>query len=226
DDESAVNLYLVMELVSGTTLKAFVRPGHPLPVAWAASVIAQVCTVLSYAHAIPVIHRDIKPDNILIADDGTVKLLDFGVAAILRSDVTRLTEEGTYVGTLRYMAPEQLKSAQLSPRTDLYAVGCVLYELLVGEPFNQGATPPQQMYQQLHKEPTPVRRLRPDVPEPLERLVLQLLQKNPEQRPADAQEVYERLLPFLPARGETGVAPGELPPDGVPDPRSEERRVG
>lgn len=218
DDESAVNLYLVMELVSGTTLKAFVRPDHPLPVAWAASVIAQVCTVLSYAHAIPAIHRDIKPGNIMVADDGTVKLLDFGVTAILRSDVTRLTEEGMHVGTLRYMAPEQLKSAQLSPRTDLYAVGCVLYELLVGEPFNQGATPPQQMYQQLHKEPTPVRKLRPDVPEPLERLVLQLLQKNPEQRPADAQEVYERLLPFLPDRGKTGVAPGELPPDDVPDP--------
>ncbi|MEU6036046.1 serine/threonine-protein kinase [Actinomadura sp. NPDC047616] len=218
DDESAGNLYLVMELVSGTALKAFVRPDHRLPVAWAVSVIAQVCTVLSYAHAIPAVHRDIKPGNIMVADDGTVKLLDFGVTAILRSDVTRLTEEGTYVGTLRYMAPEQIKGAQISPRADLYATGCVLYELLVGEPFNLGATPPQQMYQHLSKDPTPVRELRPDVPEPLERLILQLLEKNPEQRPADAQEVYERLLPFLPDRGETGVAPGELPPDDVPDP--------
>ena len=84
-------LFLVMELVDGVPLSAYIHPGHPLPVSWAVAVAAQVATVLSHAHDVPVIHRDLKPGNILVARDGTVKVLDFGIAAILRTDVTKLT---------------------------------------------------------------------------------------------------------------------------------------
>ncbi|MGI5163397.1 protein kinase domain-containing protein [Spirillospora sp. CA-253888] len=180
-------------------------------------VAAQVCTVLSYAHAIPAVHRDIKPSNIMVAADGTVKLLDFGITAVLDGDGTRITEAGLLVGTMPYMAPEQIKGAQVSPRTDLYALGCVLHELLSGRAL-VGGSQAQMMYTHLQKAPPPLRGPRPDVPEALEALVLHLLQKTPDQRPADAQEVYDRLVPFLPDRGSTGLAPGEQAPDDAPDP--------
>jgi tRNA A-37 threonylcarbamoyl transferase component Bud32 len=217
-DDAFEHMYLVMELVDGVTQSAILRSRSALPVAWAASVAAQMCTVLSYAHAIPAVHRDIKPGNVMVAADGTVKLLDFGVAAILRSDVTRITEAGAHVGTARYMAPEQIKDAQVSPQTDLYALGCVLHEMLAGRPLAGGHNEAHHMYQHLNKDPRPLRQIRADVPEELERLVLDLLRKIPEQRPADAQEVFARLLPFLPERGAAGVAVGEAAPDGMPDP--------
>jgi Serine/threonine protein kinase len=209
-------VYLVMEYVRGTPLRAFINPERPLPIAWAAAIAAQICTVLSHAHAVPVVHRDIKPENVLVTDAGMVKLLDFGVAAMHNGDVTRLTRPNQVVGSRYYMAPEQVTCARVTPRTDLYALGCLLHELLTGRVVFRG-TEYQLMYQHCHRPPTPVRELRPDVPEELERLVLDLLAKAPEERPADAYEVYERLLPFLPP-------PGAAPPPvgrelaGMPDP--------
>ncbi|MFG1874594.1 protein kinase [Sphaerisporangium sp. NPDC049003] len=202
-ERSVAHLYLVMELVHGTPLTRFISPEAPLPISWVASVVAQICTVLSYAHAIPVVHRDLKPDNLMVAADGTVKVLDFGIAAILRPDVTRLTEAGVPMGTARYMSPEQVQAVQVTPRTDLYAVGCILHELCTGEPvFDGGLNGARLMWQHLFEQPRRLGLLRGDVPEDLERLTLQLLAKRPEDRPADAQEVFERLIPFLPAPGE------------------------
>ncbi|WP_240958333.1 serine/threonine-protein kinase [Streptomyces chilikensis] len=129
-DSTYEHLFLVMELVEGIPLTRYVHPERPLPVSWAVAVAAQVATVLSYAHDVPVVHRDLKPSNILVAQDGTVKVLDFGVAAILQTDVTRLTASGRHVGTHQYMSPEQVRCTRLIPRTDLYALGCVLHELL------------------------------------------------------------------------------------------------
>ncbi|MGW2121375.1 protein kinase domain-containing protein [Streptomyces sp. NPDC001758] len=224
-DESYEQLFLVMELVDGVPLTAYVRPDQqpPLPHSWAVSVAAQVATVLSYAHDVPVVHRDLKPGNILVARDGTVKVLDFGIAAILRTDVTKLTATGSPVGTYQYMAPEQVRGARVTPRTDLYALGCVLHELLCGRPLFAGDGEWQLMMQHVNAAPTPLRQLRADVPEALEALVLHLLRKAPEARPADVQEVYERLRPFLPAPGEES-APGEAGPSGAPDPTGIFRR--
>lgn len=224
-DESYEQLFLVMELVDGVPLTAYVRPDQqpPLPLSWAVSVAAQVATVLSYAHDVPVVHRDLKPGNILVARDGTVKVLDFGIAAILRTDVTKLTATGSPVGTYQYMAPEQVRGARVTPRTDLYALGCVLHELLCGRPLFAGDGEWQLMMQHVNAAPTPLRQLRADVPEALEALVLHLLRKAPEARPADVQEVYERLRPFLPAPGEES-APGEAGPSGAPDPTGIFRR--
>ncbi|GLY24437.1 serine/threonine-protein kinase [Micromonospora sp. NBRC 101691] len=216
-DESYDRVYLVMEYVRGTSLRAYVDPVRPLSVGWAAAVAAQICTVLSHAHAIPVVHRDLKPDNVLVTDAGTVKVLDFGVAAILRTDVTRLTATGQALGTHRYMSPEQVQGAQVVPQSDLYALGCVLHEMLVGRPLFDGATEFTLMRQHVYDEPIPLRALRPDVPEAVERLVLDLTAKRPEQRPDDAYEVYERLLPFLPLPGAAPPAT-HRPGTGVPDP--------
>ncbi|WGD39435.1 serine/threonine-protein kinase [Streptomyces cathayae] len=222
-DESYDQLFLVMELVDGVPLTAYMHPGELLPVSWAVAVAAQVATVLSHAHEVPVVHRDLKPSNILVARDGTVKVLDFGIAAILRTDVTKLTATGSPIGTYQYMAPEQVRGARVTPRTDLYALGCVLHELLCGRPPFAGDSEWQLMTQHVNAAPTSLRQLRADVPEALEELVLHLLRKAPEARPVDVQEVYERLRPFLPAPGEES-APREAGPAGAPDPTGIFRR--
>jgi len=216
-DATFEHLFLVMELVDGLSLSAYIRPGHRLPISWAAAVAAQIATVLSHAHDVPVIHRDLKPGNVLVARDGTVKVLDFGIAAILRTDVTKLTATGSPIGTHQYMAPEQIRSGRITPATDLYALGCVLHELLAGVPVFTGDHEFALMRQHLEAPPAPLRQLRDDVPEDLEELVLQLLRKAPESRPADTQEVYGRLLPFLPVAGSV-LAPDEAGPSGAPDP--------
>ncbi|MGO4631915.1 protein kinase [Streptomyces sp. 2RAF24] len=216
-DDTHDHLFLVMELVEGVPLSAYVDPARPLPVSWAVAVAAQVATVLSHAHEVPVIHRDLKPGNVLVAHDGTVKVLDFGIAAILRTDATKLTATGSPIGTSQYMAPEQVRGGRVTPRTDLYALGCVLHELLAGRALFQADSELALMYQHVTKDPIPLRRLRPEVPAALEELVLHLLRKAPEARPADVQEVYERLRPFLPKAGQEPV-PGETGPAGAPDP--------
>lgn len=222
-DASYERLFLVMELVDGVPLSAYLHPGRPLPIAWAAAVAAQVATVLSYAHDVPVIHRDLKPGNILVARDGTVKVLDFGIAAILGTDVTKLTATGSPVGTHQYMSPEQVRGGRITPQTDLYALGCVLHELLSGRLAFEADSEFLVMYQHVNAAPTPLRQLRPDVPEALEELVLHLLRKAPEARPADTQEVYARLLPFLPPPGQESDA-AEVGPAGAPDPTALFRR--
>lgn len=222
-DETYEQLFLVMELVDGVPLTGYVHPDRPLPVSWAVAVAAQVATVLSYAHDVPVVHRDLKPSNILVARDGTVKVLDFGIAAILRTDVTKLTATGTPIGTYQYMAPEQVRGGQIATQTDLYALGCVLHELLSGRLVFTADSEYLLMYQHVNAAPTPLRQLRADVPAELEALVLHLLRKAPEARPADVQEVYERLQPFLPTLGEKPSA-HESGPAGVPDPTGIFRR--
>ncbi|MBF9072237.1 serine/threonine-protein kinase [Streptacidiphilus fuscans] len=215
DDHERV--FLVMELVEGASLARYIHPERPLPLSWAVAVAAQITTVLSYAHEIPVVHRDLKPSNVMVATDGTVKVLDFGIASLLRTDVTKLTATGSALGSHPYMAPEQVLDRQISPRTDLYALGCVLHELLCGRQVFQGESEFAVMQQQISAPPTPLRELRAEVPAGLEALVLELLRKAPEARPADTQEVYARLLPFLPLTG-SAPAPQEAGPSGVPDP--------
>ncbi|HEX6499004.1 MAG TPA: serine/threonine-protein kinase [Micromonosporaceae bacterium] len=221
-DSSYDRLYLVMEFVRGVTLRAFVNREQPLPIGWAAALAAQIATVLSHAHAVPVVHRDLKPDNVLVTGDGTVKLLDFGIAAMLGTDVTRLTATGSPVGTSRYMSPEQIQGGTVTPRSDLYALGCVLHELVCGQPLVAGVTDFDLMRQHVYDPPTPLRQLRADVPQALEELVLHLLAKAPEGRPVDAYEVYERLLPFLPLPG--SPPPTAWGPEGIPDPTLVYRR--
>lgn len=146
-------VYLVMEYVRGTPLTRFVDPHRPLPVGWAAALAAQIATVLSHAHAVPAVHRDLKPANVLVGDDGAVKVLDFGVAAVLRRDVTRLTADGELIGTTRYMSPEQFQGAQVTPACDLYALGAVLHELLCGRPVFDGTDPFTLMHQHVSQPP-------------------------------------------------------------------------
>ncbi|ACU34916.1 serine/threonine protein kinase [Actinosynnema mirum DSM 43827] len=218
-DHTYDRLYLVMEYVRGTSLRTLLTPKRPLPISWAAAIAAQIATVLSHAHAIPVVHRDLKPDNVLIAAGGTVKVLDFGIATILRTDATRLTATGNPIGTSCYMSPEQIMCAQITPHSDLYALGCVLHELLSGKPVFDGDGDYALMHQHVNASPQPLRAARSDVPPDLELLTLDLLAKSSKHRPANAYEVYERLLAFLPLPGSAPPSVDDAAiPIGAPDP--------
>lgn len=208
-------LFLVMELVDGCTVADLVAEQGPLPVPWAAAIAAQVCSVLAVAHGRSLVHRDIKPQNLMVTRDATVKVLDFGVATVLdAAGVVRITRTGEIVGTPAYMAPEQLRNERATPRTDLYALGCVVYEMLAGNPVFTATSPHALGYKHLEEEPAPL--YRADVPPDLEELVRRLLAKDPRQRPADARETYERLLGFVQRAHPLGeIAPAAAGPTGM-----------
>ncbi|MFD3481864.1 protein kinase [Streptomyces sp. NPDC058665] len=204
-------LYLVMQYVEGTDLAAHFTEHAPYPWQWAASVAAQLCAALAAVHAVPIVHRDLKPRNVMVKPDGTVLVLDLGVASVIDTDTTRLTHTGSVIGSPAYMAPEQVMGGVVGPYTDLYALGVVLHELLSGTVPFPGTTALGVLHRHLYEPPVPVRRIRPDIPEALEALVLRLLAKDPQHRPSGAQEVYEALAPLLPTRGVIG-APGTVGP--------------
>ncbi|MGP8301338.1 protein kinase domain-containing protein [Streptomyces inhibens] len=208
DDE---DLYLVMQYVEGADLSDHLAEHDPYPWPWAVSVAAQLCAVLASVHAVPIVHRDLKPRNVMIRPDGSLVVLDLGIASALDTDTTRLTHTGSPIGSPAYMAPEQAMGGAVGPHTDLYALGVLLHELLSGEVPFAGSTALGVLHRHLHEEPVPVRTLRPDVPEALEALVLHLLRKDPQARPADAQEVYQALAPLLPA-ATTGPQAAQSPP--------------
>ncbi|RSN58003.1 serine/threonine protein kinase [Actinomadura sp. WAC 06369] len=191
--------YLVMQYVEGLTLADVVDSRERLPVPWAALIAAQVCAVLSVAHRRPLVHRDLKPGNLMLCPDGSVKVLDFGAAVALGPDDVRRTTTGLGAPhTPGYTAMEQVYGAP-SPQSDLYSLGCVLYEMLTGRRVFEGATPYEVMRRHETEDPAPPRRLRPDIPSGLDALVLELLKKQPGDRPRDAEDVYQRLLQFVSA---------------------------
>ncbi|WP_435241606.1 protein kinase domain-containing protein [Streptomyces cucumeris] len=206
------DLYLVMSHVEGADLADHLAEHDPYPWPWAVCVAAQLCAVLSAVHAVPIVHRDLKPRNVMVRPDGTVTVLDLGVAAVLDTDTTRLTHTGSPIGSPAYMAPEQAMGGAVGPFTDLYALGVLLHELLTGAVPFAGSTALGVLHRHLHESPVPARQLRPEIPEALEALVLRLLAKDPQARPADAQEVYQALVPLLP-RPDAGPGPATGPMD-------------
>ncbi|MGZ0201757.1 protein kinase domain-containing protein [Streptomyces sp. RM1] len=200
-------LFLVMQYVDGADLADHLAEHDPYPWPWAVAVAAQLCAVLSAVHAVPIVHRDLKPRNVMVRQDGLVTVLDLGVASVMDTDTTRLTHTGSPIGSPAYMAPEQAMGGAVGPYTDLYALGVLLHELLSGDVPFRGSTALGVLHRHLYEPPLPVRRIRPEVPEALETLVLALLAKDPQHRPASAQEVYEHLAPLLPTRGTPTGAP-------------------
>ncbi|MCC9311350.1 serine/threonine protein kinase [Kitasatospora sp. RB6PN24] len=205
------DLYLVMQYVQGADLADHLAEHDPYPWPWAAAVAAQLCPVLAAVHAVPAVHRDLKPRNIMIRPDGTAVVLDLGVAAVLTNDTTRLTLTGSPIGSPVYMAPEQAMGGAVGPRADLYALGVILHELLSGTVPFASPSPLGVLHQHVYEPPPPLRRIRPDTPVALEALVLRLLAKDPRDRPADAAEVHRALVPLLPG-------PDAARPDGFEPP--------
>ena len=187
-------VFFVMPFVNGESLAERLARERPLPLEDAVKIGRDVAAALVYAHAQGVIHRDIKPENILL-EGGEARVADFGVArAVAGVSAEIITTSGLVVGTPSYMSPEQASGERnLDARSDLYALGCVLYEMLTGEPPFSGATAQAVMARQAFDTPTPVSVLRPGVPQPLGELVHRMLRKIPADRPSGASEVVRAL---------------------------------
>ncbi|WBP87002.1 serine/threonine-protein kinase [Kitasatospora cathayae] len=195
--------FLVMELLTGRTLTEVLRAGVPEPalsLRWA----RQICGALAAAHDAGMVHRDIKPDNVMITDAGHLKVLDFGIAQ-LDTGVGGLTTTGTIVGSPAYMAPERWTGGRVDGRADLYALGCVLVELLTGaRPFGGDSTP-VLLYQHLNEPPPALDPARLGLPPQVAGLIAELLAKDPQERPADARTVERRLAELAEWRGEAAA---------------------
>ena len=196
--------FIVMEFVEGTTLRRRLHDlAGPLPLPEVLSICEQVCAALFYAHQEGLIHRDIKPGNIMLEPGGRALLSDFGIA----KSIDAVASTHTTVGTPAYMAPEQWRGKGLSAQTDLYALGIVVYEMLTGrrpflgdDPGLPGETVSDRVrYQHLHLPPPPPRQFNPDTPAPLQKVVLRALAKEPEDRQPDA--LADSVPPFV---GEVG----------------------
>ncbi|CAM3799977.1 protein kinase [Kibdelosporangium persicum] len=192
------DLYLVMQVIGGADLAEFQAENEPVPVGWVAAAGAQIAAVLAAAHAAGLVHRDLKPRNVMITETGEVKVLDFGIAVLRDVDMTRITRTAETVGTPAYMAPEQAMHGQTSPSSDLYSLGCVLYELVTGRAVFEAGTALAMMHRHFNDTPEPVLSLRPDAGPVLAEVITRLLAKRADLRPASATEVYEILLPLVP----------------------------
>ncbi len=208
--------FLAMEFLEGESLEQFFQKGRRPDLATVLRQGKEIALGLAAAHERGLIHRDIKPANVFLErPGGRIKILDFGLARPA-AEPSGLTEAGMIMGTPSYMAPEQAGGGQISARSDLFSLGCVLYQLLAGEtPFGGGSVVAVLMATALH-DPRPLREVNPSVPQPLAGLVTQLLAKNPADRPASAREVADALDAI--ARDLTLPLPAAAPPEPPPKP--------
>ncbi len=197
--------FIAMEYVDGRTLADILRSNGHLTSKQAAEIASEVAAALGFAHAAGLVHRDIKPANILIGTNGSVKVADFGIARALNSPTeANLTQAGAVMGTATYFSPEQAQGAQPDPRSDLYSLGIVMYEMIAGRPPFTGDNPVSIAYRQVHDYPTPLNQLVADVPRPFEAIVAKLLSKDPAVRYSTADALREDLRRFR--TGERPVA--------------------
>jgi eukaryotic-like serine/threonine-protein kinase len=184
--------FIVMEYVDGRTLKDVIRAEAPLYPDRAAEICADVCSALAAAHARGLVHRDVKPANIMLMPDGRVKLMDLGIARAAAGETA--TQTAAMLGTAQYLSPEQAQGQAVDYRSDLYSLGCCLYEMLTGTVPFRGATPVAIAYRHVREAPTSPRLLNPDVPASLEAVCLKAMAKRPEDRYQTAAEFRADLL--------------------------------
>jgi serine/threonine-protein kinase len=203
--------FLVMELLAGPNLRDRLAAEGPMPVDEVVGIGIQVAGALAAAHASGMVHRDVKPANIVHADTTTVKVVDFGVVRMLEetTDSFSLTATHAVIGTAAYLSPEQAAGGQVDARSDLYGLGCVLFALLTGDAPFSGESAVAVLGQHLHAAPPTVLALRPDTPPVLARLVDDLLAKDPAARPSTATEVAGRLTAMTAGTG-TAVMPAPV----------------
>ena len=202
--------YLILEFVDGPNLGGLVRsqPGARCDAATTLGIGSQVCQALEYAHSHGILHRDIKPENIMITSAGLPKLMDFGLARALGGP--NLTQRGVIVGTPAYLPPEQALGKHSDTKSDLYSLGCVLYEMATGRPPFRGDDPVKVIFSHINDLPVMPRKLAPEIPEALEQVILKLLAKDPDQRYQSAGELLQALK-SVKEEAEARPAPAGVP---------------
>ncbi|HEX7322106.1 MAG TPA: Stk1 family PASTA domain-containing Ser/Thr kinase [Mycobacterium sp.] len=186
--------YIVMEFVDGVTLRDIVQNDGPMPPTRAIEVIADACQALNFSHQHGIIHRDVKPANIMISDTNAVKVMDFGIARAIADGGNRVTQTAAVIGTAQYLSPEQARGEAVDARSDVYSLGCVLYEILTGEAPFVGDSPVSVAYQHVREDPVPPSQRHPGVSAELDAVVLKALAKNPDNRYQTAAEMRTDLV--------------------------------
>ena len=184
--EAEGTYYIAMEFLDGRTLKELILSRGPSPISVAIDYTRQILAAIGFAHRNGIVHRDIKPHNVIVGPDGRVKVTDFGIA---RSGASQMTEAGSIIGTAQYLSPEQARGAPVDETSDLYSVGIVLYEMLTGEVPFTGETPLEIAMKHLSTVPEPPSKLRPEIPHDLDLIVLRALAKDPADRYENADEM-------------------------------------
>jgi len=190
--DGQVTPYIVMEYVEGRTLREIVQTEGRLLPRRAVEIVAEVCGALDYSHAAGIVHRDIKPGNVMISRGGAVKVMDFGIARAVAAS-SAMTQTAAVIGTAQYLSPEQARGEHVDARSDVYSTGCLLYELLTGRPPFVGDSPVAVAYQHVREDPVPPSQLDPDLPPDLDAVVLKAMAKNPGNRYATAGAMAEDL---------------------------------
>ncbi len=195
--------YIVMEYVAGRTLRDIVKTDGPMDPYRVCEVLADVCAALDFSHRHGIIHRDVKPANVMITPAGAVKVMDFGIARALSDAQPAVTQTAAVIGTAQYLSPEQARGESVDARSDVYATGCVLFELLTGRPPFTGDSPVAIAYQHVREDPPTPSSVNPRVPPELDAITMKALAKNPSNRYQSADEMREDLYRVL-----TGERPG------------------
>ena len=185
--------YIVMEYVDGSTLRELLQSGRKLLPERALEITAGICRALDYSHRQGIVHRDIKPANVMLTRNGEVKVMDFGIARAVADTAATMTATSAVIGTAQYLSPEQARGERADARSDIYATGCLLYELLTGRPPFVGDSPVSVAYQHVREDPVPPSQLDPEIPPVCDAIVLKALAKNPENRYQTAGEMREDI---------------------------------
>jgi eukaryotic-like serine/threonine-protein kinase len=186
--------YIVMEFVAGRTLKEVLAAEQRLQPRRALEITADICAALEFSHRHGIIHRDVKPGNVMVTPNGQVKVMDFGIARDLGSGATTMTQTSAVIGTAQYLSPEQARGEAVDARSDVYATGCVLFELICGHPPFVGDSPVAVAYQHVREDPPLVSQINPEVGPDIDAVVLKALSKNPANRYQSAAEMRADLL--------------------------------
>ncbi len=186
--------YIVMEFVNGRTLKEVLAVEGRLAPRRALEITAEICAALEFSHRHGIIHRDIKPGNVMLTQTGQIKVMDFGIARALANSGSTMTQTSAVIGTAQYLSPEQARGEPVDARSDVYATGCVLYELIAGQPPFVGDSPVSVAYQHVREDAKPPSLINRDVPPPVDAVVLKALAKNPLNRYQSAAEMRADML--------------------------------